>query len=73
MVDREQEFEEIHALYTSDKNVKKALELGAKLEGNLRQTGVHACGFIIAPQNITKYTAVQPLGKGNTGMVSQYD
>ena len=50
--------EELKALYESDEKVKKAAELSEKLEGNMRQLGVHACGIIIAPDKITKYSPI---------------
>ena len=51
--------EELKSLYESDAKVKQAAELSEKLEGNMRQLGMHACGIIIAPDRITKYSPVQ--------------
>lgn len=51
--------EELKALYQSDEKVRRAAELSEKLEGNMRQLGMHACGIIIAPDKITKYSPVQ--------------
>jgi DNA polymerase III alpha subunit len=33
----------------SDPKIKKSLEITLKLIGNIRQTGVHACGVVIGP------------------------
>ncbi len=51
--------EELKAIYESDEKVRRAAELSEKLEGNMRQLGMHACGIIIAPDKITKYSPVQ--------------
>lgn len=51
--------DELQALYDTDDLVKKTLDAAMKLEGNIRQTWVHACGMIIAPKEITKFTSVQ--------------
>lgn len=69
--------EELQALYDTDDLVKKTLDAAMKLEGNIRQTGVHACGMIIAPAAVTKYTSVQyppnAAGEPNQAVVSQFD
>lgn len=63
--------DELKALYEWDTKVQQAAELSEKLQGNMRQLGMHACGIIIAPDKITKYSPVQYVNE-NT-MVSQYD
>lgn len=63
--------EELKALYDWDIKIQKAAELSEKLQGNMRQLGMHACGIIIAPDKITKYSPVQYVN--NTTIVSQYD
>ena len=65
--------EELKAMYQSDEKVKRAAELSEKLEGNMRQLGVHACGIIIAPDKITKFSPVQYVKEGETTIVTQYD
>lgn len=65
--------EELKALYQSDEKVRRAAELSEKLEGNMRQLGMHACGIIIAPDKITKYSPVQYVKEWDTTTVSQYD
>jgi len=39
----------------------------------MRQLGIHACGIIIAPDKITKYSPVQYVKEGDMTIVSQYD
>ncbi len=62
--------EELKTIYEWDAKVKQAAELSEKLQGNMRQLGMHACGIIIAPDKITKYSPVQYV---NETSVSQYD
>ena len=63
--------EELKTLYDWDAKIQQAAELSEKLQGNMRQLGMHACGIIIAPDKITKYSPVQYVN--TTIMVSQYD
>jgi len=65
--------EELKAIYESDEKVRRAAELSEKLEGNMRQLGMHACGIIIAPDKITKYSPVQYVKEWDITTVSQYD
>jgi DNA polymerase-3 subunit alpha len=68
-------FEEINEL----KEIKKGndlraqtLNLAEKLEGSVRNTGIHAAGIIIAPDDITKYIPVC-VSKDSELLVSQFD
>jgi len=66
--------EELKSIYHSEKKVQDAVAFWEKLEWNLRQLGVHACGVIIAPKPITTYTWVQYVKDNkDLGIVSQYD
>lgn len=67
------EFEEIQNIYNSDEKVKKAFDYAKSLEGNIRQLGVHACGIIIAPEEVSTYSAVQYAKENDHTLVSQYD
>ena len=67
------EFEEIQNIYNSDEKVKKAFDYAKSLEGNIRQLGVHACGIIIAPEEVSTYSAVQFAKENDHTLVSQYD
>ena len=42
------------------------------LEGSIRNTGIHACGVIITPDDITNYVPVS-VAKGSDLLVSQFD
>ena len=56
--------------------VKEVLEYAGKLEGCIRQTGVHACAMIIGRGNLTEYIPISIANDKLTGeevWVSQYD
>lgn len=60
--------------YNGDSVVKEAIDLWVKLEWNLRQLGVHACGVIISPDPVTDHTPVQFINNDpSLGTVSQLD
>ncbi len=65
--------EELKMIYDWDAKVRQAAELSEKLQGNMRQLGMHACGVIIAPDKITKYSPVQYIKENETTIVTQYD
>ena len=47
--------DKLRELYNQDADVKKILDISAKLEGLARNSGVHAAGVIIAPDELTKF------------------
>jgi DNA polymerase-3 subunit alpha len=68
-------FEEINELKEIKKGNDlraKTLNLAEKLEGSVRNTGIHAAGIIIAPDDITKYIPVC-VSKDSELLVSQFD
>ncbi len=50
----------------------KMIRLAKKLEGSIRNTGIHACGVIITPDDITNYVPVS-VAKDSELLVSQFD
>ena len=75
-----QENKDLAAAAESDQRTKNVLEIAMRMEGTIRQTGVHACGMIIAPEATTNYTVIQhPPASGRkdsrdeSRIVSQYD
>ncbi|MDR2122341.1 MAG: DNA polymerase III subunit alpha [Flavobacteriaceae bacterium] len=50
----------------------KVIQNAYQLEGSLRNTGVHACGVIITPEDITNLIPVA-VAKDSTLLVSQFD
>jgi DNA polymerase-3 subunit alpha len=65
--------EELRTIYNGDEKVKQAAELSSKLEGNMRQLGVHACGIIIAPDKVSKFSPTQYIKEDDPTIVCQYD
>jgi DNA polymerase-3 subunit alpha len=58
--------DKLRELYESDPEVKNILDISARLEGLARNTGVHAAGVIIAPDDLTKFA---PLSRDKDGKV----
>ena len=55
-----------------DDEIAQMIQTAGKLEGSVRNTGIHACGVIITPDEITNYVPVT--ADKDTGMlVSQFD
>ena len=58
---------------TSPDNLKgQILRLAVQLEGSVRNTGIHAAGVIIAPDDITKYIPVST-SKESDLLITQFD
>lgn len=63
-------------LENGSEQTKEVLEYAGKLEGCIRQTGVHACAMIIGRGNLTEYIPISIANDKLTGeevWVSQYD
>ncbi len=59
-----------------DDRVRDTLKYAAKLEGSVRQTGVHACGVVIAPDDIENFAPMAITRDKETGKdinVVQYE
>ena len=56
----------------SDTEQGKVLQLAQKLEGSIRNAGIHAAGVIIAPDDITEYIPVCT-SKDSNLLVTQFD
>lgn len=74
------ENKDLQAVMQQDQRVKNVLDIATTMEGTIRQTWVHACGMIIAPEPTTTYTVIQyppQWGKKDSRdesrIVSQYD
>ena len=59
-------------LYTDNPNYKTVVDTAIKLKGSVRNTGVHACGVIIAPQDLKELIPLCT-AKDNEMLVTQYD
>ena len=66
-------------VYESGESVqKKILHLAEKLEGCVRQPGVHACGIVILRKPLSETLPVMPVGarareSGEVELITQYD
>lgn len=46
---------ELLNMYNSNGKAREIIETGKILEGNTRQTGVHACGIVVAPDSVRNF------------------
>ena len=62
-------------LRSPDPLVRETLKFAGQLEGNVRNTGVHACGVIICRDDITDWVPVSTATDKNDGkvLVTQYE
>jgi DNA polymerase-3 subunit alpha len=63
---------ELRALRDGSDLKAKTLKLAEKLEGSVRNTGIHAAGVIIAPDDITNYIPVST-SKDSDLLITQFD
>ncbi|MEL7118534.1 MAG: DNA polymerase III subunit alpha [Bacteroidota bacterium] len=59
-------------LAAQDNDIGRMIQTAKKLEGSIRNTGIHACGVVITPDEITKYVPVK-VDKDSNMLVSQFD
>ncbi len=52
--------------------IGNTIRTAKKLEGSIRNTGIHACGVVITPDDITNYVPVS-VAKDSELLVSQFD
>ncbi len=57
---------------SSNPLISQTIELAEKLEGSVRQTGVHACGILIGRNPLDEHLPVMPT-KGEELLTTQYD
>ncbi len=62
----------IRELAAAEDDLGNMIRTAKKLEGSVRNTGIHACGVVITPDDITKYVPVK-VDKGSGMYVSQFD
>jgi len=73
-IDRALEMEEeLKKLYQEDDDVREVIDLAKRIEGCVRQTGVHAAGVVIAPSALTDWAPLQYDPKGSGDLITQYD
>ena len=63
---------ELKNIYNSNDLSSKTLEQATLLEGSLRNTGIHACGVIITPSDISEFVPITK-AKDSDYYVTQFD
>lgn len=63
---------EFKKAYDTDERYHKIIDNALKLEGSIRQLGVHACAVIIAPEPMTKFCPLQHPPKDTGTTVTQF-
>jgi DNA polymerase-3 subunit alpha len=63
---------QLRAILEKNNEESEVLKQAKLLEGSVRNTGVHACGIIITPDDITNYIPMA-LSKDSDLLVTQYD
>lgn len=64
--------DELRRRYEDEEEVKELIDLALKLEGITRNAGKHAGGVVIAPSQLSDFTAVY-CEQGSSQLVSQFD
>ena len=64
---------DLRKLYEEGGEAKTVMDMARKIEGNARHISVHAAGVVIAPSDLTDYTALQYDTKGEQKIITQYD
>lgn len=63
---------ELKAIYETDEETKKIIDIAQKLEGCVRHASIHAAALAITPTPLTDYTPLQSEPDGNR-LITQYD
>jgi DNA polymerase-3 subunit alpha len=64
--------EDFRVLAQKDDQIGQMIRTARRLEGSVRNTGIHACGVIITPDDIRKYIPVT-VAKDSDLLVTQFD
>ncbi|MGB0391240.1 MAG: DNA polymerase III subunit alpha, partial [Salibacteraceae bacterium] len=70
--DQKQQAEEFRKLWEANDYKGELIKQAKILEGSVRNTGTHACGVIIAPDDLTNYIPVST-SKDSELLITQYD
>ncbi len=60
------------ALYDSNPDAKKIVDVARHIEGLARHASMHACGVVITDQPVTAYSPIQNVSGSREGVVTQY-
>lgn len=61
---------ELREIYDQDEDLKRVIDIAIKLEGFPRNTSMHACGVLIAPQPVQEFV---PQSRNGDEITTQYD
>ena len=64
---------ELKKMYDDDPEVKKLLDMAQKVEGNARHISVHAAAVIVGPEDLVRFTPLQPETGGGDRVITQYE
>jgi len=64
--------EDFRLLSEKNNSIGEMIRTAKRLEGSVRNTGIHACGVIITPDDITKYVPITT-AKDSYLLVTQFD
>jgi DNA polymerase-3 subunit alpha len=64
--------EAFRKMASDDNSIATMINTAMELEGSIRNTGIHACGVIITPDDITNFVPVMT-AKGSDLLVTQFD
>ena len=70
--DDKQKAEKFRSLSEEEGDIGYMIQNAKKLEGSIRNTGIHACGVVITPDDITKFVPVS-VAKDSDFLVTQFD
>ena len=62
----------IRKMAAGNDQIAELLKTANKLEGSVRNTGVHACGVVITPDEVSKYVPIAT-AKGVDTVITQFD
>lgn len=64
---------ELEAAYKTDRDVKAIMDVAMRLEGCKRHSSQHACGYCVAPSNVSNFfpTSMEKDDEGNKDVTSQ--
>lgn len=62
--------QELKDIYDSDSDLKRVIDIAIKLEGFPRNTSMHACGVLIAPEPVDEFV---PEARNGEDVTTQYD
>jgi len=63
---------ELRKMYENEDQVKRVIDLAQRLEGVVRQTGIHAAGVVIAPEKLFNFAPLQRAPKGELAITTHY-